>query len=112
MQSSSPSPKKVEQRLGLPNGARCIMNSRVQPRKDVDFSPTPPWATRALMEHVMPALGVRDFHSAWEPACGEGHMAEPLREYFTEVMATDVMDYGYGAVRDFLVEDPNGLDNH
>jgi hypothetical protein len=88
---------------GLPNGARAIMSSRGQPAKSLDFSPTPPWATRALMEHVMPVLGVREFHSGWEPACGEGHMAEVLREFFEEVIATDVFDYGYGdAVHDFL----------
>jgi hypothetical protein len=104
MQSSSPSPKKTEQRRGLPNGARSIMSSRIQPTKDLDFSPTPPWATRALMEHVMPALGVRDFHSAWESACGKGHMAEPLREYFGDVIATDIFDHGYGSVHDFLDE--------
>lgn len=32
---------------------------------------------------------------AWEPACNRGHMAEPLREYFHCVMATDINDYGY-----------------
>ena len=87
----------------LPNGARAIMSSRVQSAKSLDFSPTPPWATRALMVHVMPVLGVQGFQSVWEPACGEGHMAEVLREFFTEVTATDVFDYGYGdGVYDFL----------
>jgi hypothetical protein len=79
------------------------MSSRVQPKDDLDYSPTPPWATRALIERVFPILGVRDFASVWEPACGEGHMAEVLREFFAEVTATDVFDYGYGdVVYDFL----------
>jgi hypothetical protein len=87
----------------LPNGARAIMSSRVQPKDDLDYSPTPPWATRALIERVFPILGVRDLASVWEPACGEGHMAEVLREFFAEVTATDVFDYGYGdAEHDFL----------
>jgi hypothetical protein len=30
----------------------------------------------------------------WEPACGEGHMARPLAEYFGEVVASDVHRYG------------------
>ena len=79
------------------------MNSRLHPADSLDFSPTPPWATRALMHCVMPVLGLREFNSVWEPACGEGHMAEVLREFFAEVIATDVFDYGYGdAVHDFL----------
>jgi hypothetical protein len=34
--------------------------------------------------------------SAWEPAAGEGHMAEVLMEYFQQVRASDVFDYGCG----------------
>lgn len=43
----------------------------------------------------MPALGIGVFESAWEPACGEGHIAEVLREYFDDVEITDIHDYGY-----------------
>jgi hypothetical protein len=79
------------------------MSSRLQSCDGLDFSPTPPWVTRALIECVMPVLGVREFHTVWEPACGEGHMAEVLREFFAEVTATDIFDYGYGdALHDFL----------
>jgi len=46
--------------------------------------------------------------SAWEPACGEGHMAEPLRELFTHVRASDIYDFGYGECSDFL-NDPNRM---
>ena len=38
----------------------------------------------------------------WEPACGAGHMANVLAEYFGDVMATDKFDYGYGTAFDFL----------
>ena len=34
--------------------------------------------------------------SAWEPAAGEGHMAEVLKEYLAWVRASDVFDYGCG----------------
>lgn len=78
------------------NGSRNIMGSRQEPDDSLDYFPTPPWATRALMEHVLPALGVRKFKSAWEPACGEGHIAEVLCEYFSEVLASDIFDYGFG----------------
>ena len=37
-----------------------------------------------------------------EPACGAGHMAKVLKEYFGEVWAADAFHYGYGPVRDFL----------
>lgn len=80
------------------NGARSIMGSRLEPDDSLDFFPTPPWATRALMEVVLGG----PFHSIWEPACGYGHMAEVLREYCPTVEATDVFDYGYGQTFDFL----------
>ncbi len=68
--------------------------------RKLDFFPTPPWAARAICE------AVRDLDpeatTMSEPACGQGHFAEPAKEYFKHVEASDVHDYGYGAVRDFL----------
>ena len=93
----------------LINGARALMGSRQEPDDSLDYFPTPPWATRALMQHVMPAAGLagRRFGIAWEPACGEGHIAEVLAEYSDTVIATDIFDYGYGqAPVDFLGELP------
>ncbi len=82
----------------LPNGARTIMASRVESGRSRDNFETPPWATRALMERVLPhALGhdwVPSFETAWEPACGRGIMAAVLREYFRGVMASDLYAYG------------------
>lgn len=89
---------------GPVNGARAIMGSRQEPDDSFDYFPTPPWATRALCEHVLPAAGFPSMRLgiAWEPACGEGHIAEPLAEYADKVIATDVFDYGYGSIQDFL----------
>lgn len=70
----------------------------------LDFFPTPPWATRALVETILlPELGVADFTPllVWEPCCGAGHMAIPLAEYFGRVRASDVHDWGFGERRDF-----------
>lgn len=95
------------------NGARAVQGSRLQDPASLDFSPTPPFATRALCQHVMPAAGLagKRFKSVWEPACGEGHMAEVLCEYADNVFASDVHDYGYGeALIDFLSDDPQGVD--
>lgn len=72
----------------------------------LDYFPSPPWSTRAFVEHVL-----RKYHAdlagmtCWEPAAGEGHMAEVLKEYFQDVWASDVHDYGKGyAVGDFAAE--------
>lgn len=80
------------------------MAQRVEPAGSLDDFPTPPWATRALLEHV-----IRDDVSQMtclEPACGAGHMAKVLAEYFRHVEASDIADYGYGAKRDFLKAAP------
>lgn len=87
------------------NGARSVMSSRHEPDDSLDYFPTPPWATRALLRHVLPAISVDQTRrqTCWEPACGEGHMAEVLREHFKAVHASDVHDYGYqDELLDFL----------
>jgi ParB-like chromosome segregation protein Spo0J len=97
--------EEVSAKSVLVNGARAIMGSRKQPDDDLDYSPTPPSATRALIECVFPTMNIshESLTSVHEPACGEGHMAEVLREFFPVVIATDIHDYGYGdAVQDFL----------
>lgn len=92
------------------NGSRTVMGSRIEPDDSLDYFPTPPWATRALMQYALPQLGVRTITSAHEPACGEGHIAEVLAEYADVVIATDIHDYGYGQIFDFLADDlPAGL---
>lgn len=92
----------------LPNGARSIMSSRQEPDDSLDYFPTPPWATRALMERILPAHGIEMRGGIREPACGEGHIAEVLREYCRDVYASDVFDYGYGdEIVDYLKTDLN-----
>lgn len=55
-----------------------------------DFYPTPAWATHALCE-------VESFTGTiWEPACGDGAMAEVLRARGHVVEASDLYDRGYG----------------
>lgn len=81
----------------------AVMAQRSEPADSLDFFPTPPWATRAFVHHVArPELGVLIPDQILEPACGEGHMAEPLKEVFPFVAASDVHSYGYGEVEDFL----------
>lgn len=78
------------------------MAQRIEPMESRDDFPTPPWATRALLEHVLDDLSALQQKTCLEPACGAGHMARPLTAYFATVQASDAYDYGYGAVRDFL----------
>ena len=81
----------------MPRGGLAIAHNRVEPNDSLDFFPTPPWATRALFEHVfkhLERLGHCKFQTAWEPACGEGHMGEVLHEYFRVAYESDIHDYG------------------
>ncbi len=86
------------------NKSSAVMAQRIEPPDSLDDFPTPPWATRALCE--MLDIWDKDMslsgRSALEPACGRGDMVRPLREYFGTVRASDIFDYGYGLVEDFL----------
>lgn len=73
----------------------------------LDWFATPPWASRAGAEIVR--LVDRQARHVWEPACGDGIMAEALREYFPSVLASDCHDYGYkpAEIVDFLAREPD-----
>lgn len=74
----------------------------------LDFFPTPPWAARAGAELIGELENRRGMSigtmTAWEPACGEGHISQPIAEYFASVFASDIHAYGYpdAARFDFL----------
>lgn len=55
-----------------------------------------------MIEHVFDNKHALSAQVCLEPACGAGHMAKVLKEYFAEVRAADAFSYGYGPVRDFL----------
>jgi hypothetical protein len=79
------------------------MAQRTESLNSPDDLPTPPWATRGLIEHVLDDKRSLASLTCLEPACGAGHMAKVLREYFGVVGASDAFVYGYGAIRDYLV---------
>jgi hypothetical protein len=85
----------------MQNTSHAVMAQRGEGKKSLDDFPTPLWATRALIEKV---IGKDAIHalSCLEPACGRGHMAVALAEYFGTVEPRDVFDYGFGGVGDFL----------
>lgn len=74
-----------------------------------DFFPTPRFAVHALIESE-PFEGL-----IWEPACGDGAMAEVLKLTGNHVIASDLYDRGYGQGGvDFTQEDrrvPNIITN-
>ncbi len=68
-------------------------------RPDDDHYPTP----RAAIIPLMRTLALPPH--IWEPACGEGHIAETMRDYGYQVEATTLVDRGYGETGiDFLTE--------
>jgi hypothetical protein len=85
----------------MQNTSHAVMAQRIEPADSPDDFPTPPWATRALCEYLMPKAKLAS-QTCLEPACGRGHMARPLAEYFASVEAADAYHYGFAPVRDFL----------
>jgi hypothetical protein len=59
-------------------------------RQPNDFYPTPDWVTQALLKHVTLRAPV------WEPCCGDGAMARVLERNGHKVVATDLVDRGFG----------------
>lgn len=81
------------------NTSTAVMQRRTEAHDSLDDFPTPPWATRALLEK----LGASREQTCREPAANRGHMVKPLREHFESVEASDIHDYGAGfPVRDYL----------
>ena len=80
----------------------CSDSAREALFRKLNYFPTPPWAARAIA-HRLKELDP-EARTIWEPACGEGHFAAPLREVFgaEHVYASDIYDYGYGDTLDFL----------
>jgi hypothetical protein len=63
---------------------------RIGNRNPNEFYPTPPEATRAL-------LSVETFDGPiWEPACGDGAIAQVLADHGHAVVGTDLYAYGFG----------------
>lgn len=90
------------------NRSTAVMQRRAAAPNELDYFPTQPWAVRAACEFLASELG-EDLpaQTCWEPACGELHMALPLREYFAHVTASDIFRYHPDhAIHDFLSHGP------
>lgn len=96
--------RKPAQAPSLPFGAGSVMAGHAGQvvadddeltalRRSLNLFATPPWAARAGGE-IIAALDPLA-RSCWEPACGLGHMAGALTDYFPGgVFCSDVHDHG------------------
>src|SRR5699024_10360390 len=73
-------------------GSSLVGGSPKMGRVENDYYATPPKTTQALLD-VLRLKG-----SFLEPACGEGHISEVLKENYpdSEIISTDLIDRGYG----------------
>ena len=92
--------------MKIQNKSHAVMAQRHESNFSLDNFPTPPWATRALIEQYLDKKTLAT-QTCLEPACGAGHMARVLKEYFDAVDSSDVYNYGYGEVRDFTHSIPD-----
>lgn len=86
----------------MQNTSHAVMSQRVESSDSPDNFPTPPWATRALLEHVLGGKSKLSEQSVLEPACGGGYMVRVLKEYFGQTYYSDAFDDTCGPCRDFL----------
>ena len=75
-------------------------NAKDEREKD-DFYATHPQAVRIFLNKLKEDNVILN-NTIWEPACGQGHMAEAFIEYGYKVYASDLIDRGYGEITDFL----------
>ena len=60
-----------------------------------DFYATDPVAVKYLLE-------VESFKKVLEPSCGMGHISKELEKAGLKVKSSDLIDYGFGKVKDFF----------
>ncbi len=83
-------------------GSSIAGSTPIRGRVEHDFYATPPQSTKSLLD-LVELKG-----SILEPACGQGHISEVLKEYYpnNEIISTDLIDRGYGTGDiDFLTHD-------
>lgn len=72
------------------NTSTAVMAARREPKDSLDDFPTPPWAGRALCEHV---IGRVAKCSVWDPAANRGFLLRGLGDHFWRCLASDIAEY-------------------
>jgi len=76
----------IERRKMSITGSQIAGGNTAYKRVESDYYPTPPEATKALLNFLkLPAETV-----IWEPACGQGHMVKVMEEYGYKVTGSDI----------------------
>ena len=83
-------PNRVEDANAPPGSRFRPIHLSGYDRMPHDLYPTPEWVTEALLKHVTLRGAV------WEPCCGDGAMARVLERAGHEVVASDLVDRGFG----------------
>ena len=85
----------------MQNTFHAVMAQRREPADSQDDFPTPPWATRALIECVM---ALRPFRtpSAWSLPAAGAICRSRFGSSSDRVEAFDAFPYGFASIRDFL----------
>ena len=68
-------------------------------REENDFYATHPHAMEIAIP-ILKEIGMNK--NIWECSCGKGHLSEVLKENGYNVYSSDLVDRGYGDVKDFL----------
>jgi len=72
-------------------GSTVANSGDKEKRRALDFYPTPPEVTIALLNFLkLPPMHI------WEPACGIGSMSKTLESFGHTVLSTDIQETGYG----------------
>ena len=93
----------------LQKGAQAFVRGIIpdkENRERDDFYPTPPEATRALLNAEIFTGQI------WEPACGNGAISRVLIDAGHNVISTDLIDRGYGdSPVDFMLDYKTNVPN-
>lgn len=86
--------------MGVGLGAMMAGGNAADGRVEDDFYATPPEATKSILTAYGPFLWHPEY--IHEPCCGDGAMSKIILEHFkgVNVISTDLIDRGYGAVKD------------
>lgn len=85
------------------NNMKSALMLGVNPNTDVrekdDYYATHPHAVEIMLDKFK-EIGLNN--KVWECACGEGHISKVLKDAGYNVYSSDLVDRGYGDVKDFL----------